>query len=239
MKELAGFMFNKSKYTNTYYRIINRAKGQARAKEHPHQYDAHHIIPRSLGGEDAQHNNVLLTPREHFVCHLLLIKMTSGKNRSKMIYAFFRFSPKGQKFTSNNYQMWIKTFNADTSGANNAFFGKHNTQETKRQISENHGMRGKSCYDIWLNQFSFDEANKRRDNMLNKRSVSLSGKNNPQFGKPRTQKQKETQSKKMTGASNPNFGKIWCWINKDGQSKRIEKHTLDRYVNSGWKTGRA
>jgi hypothetical protein len=40
-----------------------------------------------LGGSEDFSNKVELTPREHFVCHLLLVKMLSGANKNKMIYA--------------------------------------------------------------------------------------------------------------------------------------------------------
>ena len=34
-------------------------------------YENHHIIPKCLGGSDKNENRVLLTAREHFVCHKL------------------------------------------------------------------------------------------------------------------------------------------------------------------------
>jgi hypothetical protein len=36
--------------------------------------EKHHIQPRSLGGTDEPHNLVYLTPREHLLAHLLLVK---------------------------------------------------------------------------------------------------------------------------------------------------------------------
>jgi hypothetical protein len=76
-------MYLQNKYTRCYYSIIQRAK--IRILKIP--YERHHIIPRSLGGNNFKENIVKLTAHEHFVCHLLLTKMIKGKNKEKMVYA--------------------------------------------------------------------------------------------------------------------------------------------------------
>lgn len=51
--------------------------------------EKHHIIPKSLGGEDKKSNLVKLSAREHYICHLLLTKIyNTGIEHNKMIYAF-------------------------------------------------------------------------------------------------------------------------------------------------------
>lgn len=76
-------MFNDSKYTAWYRSII--ANAQNRNLEG--YVERHHIVPRSLGGDDDLDNIVALTPKEHFVCHLLLVRMTEGRDQIKMKYA--------------------------------------------------------------------------------------------------------------------------------------------------------
>jgi len=76
-------MYLQNKYTRCYYNIIQRAK--IRILKSP--YERHHIIPRSLGGNNFKENIVKLTAHEHFVCHLLLTKMIEGKYKEKMVYA--------------------------------------------------------------------------------------------------------------------------------------------------------
>jgi hypothetical protein len=76
-------MFNSSKYTKTYYKIVNAAQSTLRSG----YLEKHHIIPRSLGGSNRKDNIVSLTAREHYVCHLLLTKMTEGLHKQKMTYA--------------------------------------------------------------------------------------------------------------------------------------------------------
>ena len=87
-------MFNNSKYTNWYFSIIESAK----AKNNNMGYlERHHITPKSFGGNDSKDNLVKLTAREHFICHLLLTKMTTGSNRHKMLHAFMLMKGKTDK----------------------------------------------------------------------------------------------------------------------------------------------
>jgi hypothetical protein len=72
-----------NKYSNLYFKITSNAKQRITEG----YTERHHIIPQSLGGNNDKDNLVDLTAREHFVCHWLLIKMTEGKDRSKMLYA--------------------------------------------------------------------------------------------------------------------------------------------------------
>ncbi len=76
-------MYLHNKYTTCYNNIIQRARD--RNLKRP--YENHHIVPKSLGGNNLKENMVRLTAHEHFVCHLLLTKMVEGKSREKMVYA--------------------------------------------------------------------------------------------------------------------------------------------------------
>lgn len=85
-------MFINSKYSKWYYNLIQSRKAIKRYRlprnHHNYQYfELHHIIPKSLGGSNDKDNLVLLTPKEHFICHLLLIKMVTDIDQQKMIYA--------------------------------------------------------------------------------------------------------------------------------------------------------
>lgn len=71
------------KYNRWYNQIVDRARSRI-TEEYT---ERHHVKPRSLGGTDTADNLVNLTAREHFICHWLLTKMTTGKDRAKMIYA--------------------------------------------------------------------------------------------------------------------------------------------------------
>lgn len=79
-------IFMENKYTRWYYSIINNAQARTTLE----YSEKHHIIPKSLGGNNDEENLVQLTAREHYVCHLLLTKMTYGMSKRKMLFALWR-----------------------------------------------------------------------------------------------------------------------------------------------------
>ena len=90
-------VFIENKYTRIYYTIIEKAK----SRNVSDYTENHHIIPKSLGGTNNKDNLVKLTAREHFVCHLLLTKMTIGESRNKMISAVFYLTGRGKAERKN------------------------------------------------------------------------------------------------------------------------------------------
>lgn len=74
-----------NKYEQCYYSLIKSRQNIIRDND---IVEKHHILPKSLGGSNSKDNLVLLTPREHFIAHLLLTKMYTGVARQKMLFAF-------------------------------------------------------------------------------------------------------------------------------------------------------
>jgi hypothetical protein len=74
-------------YQKVYDQIINRAKSENRIKYNGVYYEKHHINPKCLGGDDNKSNLVLLTAREHFICHWILIRLYP--NNAKLIHALW------------------------------------------------------------------------------------------------------------------------------------------------------
>lgn len=98
--------FLNNKYTKLYYLIILNAISQERFKNKYVYYESHHIIPKSLGGSNDKNNLVLLTAREHYICHALLVKMTDGDNRRRMFFALRQMSncnKTNRRYTSKLY----------------------------------------------------------------------------------------------------------------------------------------
>ena len=59
-------------YGRIYHQLISRAQ----TREDYYQItEWHHVIPRSEGGSNKKTNKVELTPKEHHLAHLLLVKM--------------------------------------------------------------------------------------------------------------------------------------------------------------------
>ena len=132
-----------NKYTRWYNQIVERARFRI-TEEYT---ETHHIQPRSLGGTDNIDNLVELTAREHFICHWLLVKMTTGEDRYKMLNALrmMRAEKTGQQryqtaITSRVYETIKKEYaglqSILRSGEGNGFYGKTHTQEAKKRISE-------------------------------------------------------------------------------------------------------
>lgn len=65
-------IYIKNKYHDLYHSIINNAKSNIRSKGKGIYYE----------------NMVLLTAREHYICHYLLTKFTLSKYKSKMVFGF-------------------------------------------------------------------------------------------------------------------------------------------------------
>jgi len=81
-------------YEKIYNDIVAKARAEDRRKiKGGIYYEAHHIIPKCLGGDGktSQHkhpNIILLTAKEHYICHRLLCEIYPNNN--KLVYAFWR-----------------------------------------------------------------------------------------------------------------------------------------------------
>lgn len=118
-------LFITNKYTTWYYSIINTAKNRTKDG----YTERHHIIPKSLGGTNAKDNLVHLTAREHFICHRLLTKMTTGEHKMKMVHAVWnmvRSSKTQQRYKINSkvYEFLKQQKSQAMMGENNPMYGK-------------------------------------------------------------------------------------------------------------------
>lgn len=151
-------MFLENKYTKWYYSIINEAKKSNRIKKDGAYYESHHIIPRCLGGIE----EVLLTAKEHFICHLLLCRMTTGSNKHKMINALIKMAyanGKGQERYSSRSFSLIRTLIAEKN--REMFRGKKKSEKTRNNMK---GRSGK-----WIRTEEYKQ--------------TLKGPGNPWYGK--------------------------------------------------------
>ena len=100
-------MFIENKYTRCYFSIVARAK--TRVFDISEYSEKHHIIPKSLGGSDNIDNLVRLSAKEHFICHMLLTRMTFGEHRVKMVYAAWRLAVPGRT-DQKRYKLSAKSY---------------------------------------------------------------------------------------------------------------------------------
>lgn len=189
-------MFLTNKYSKYYFNIVTNAKARTLAIDT--YVEKHHIIPRSLGGLNNSDNIVKLSAREHLVCHRLLVKMTSGLQKSKMAFAAWRmvFSSskhKRVKVTARVYQSIKLEMSVAAKERSKSY--RHST-ESKQKISES--KIGKSRDVTWGDKISIANTGKKRSPLLadTKEKISQSLKGKPLGPASSEHRQKVAESKK-------------------------------------------
>lgn len=94
-------------YQQIYNKLMQNAVGRVklnRTQEGYVYYEKHHILPKCLGGTDNKCNLAYLTAEEHWVAHLLLVKLHPGNN--KLVFACKAMSMIG----GNNARVTNKMF---------------------------------------------------------------------------------------------------------------------------------
>jgi len=202
-----------NKYTRWYNQII--ANAQNRITEG--YTERHHIQPRSLGGADTADNLVNLTAREHFVCHWLLTKMTSGEDRYKMINALrmMRAEKEGQQryttaITSRVYETIKKEYaqlqSERFSGENNPMYGDkfYRSEEGKQRqkiavTGNNNGAKKEEA----RQKISQSKLGKKREVFSEewraKMAEKKKGENNPRYGVELSESTKQKIGDKIRG----------------------------------------
>jgi hypothetical protein len=170
--------FIENKYSRWYEQLIDKAQ----ARESIDGYtEKHHVIPRSLGGNNTKQNLVRLTAREHYVAHALLWKMNfNPSHHSKMSYALrlmmFGSSNKHQgrnyKCHSRIYESVRIEFSQDHSKnmtrENNSFYGKKHTEDSIRKALQTKKETGNHGY-------KFQVGHKMSEETIRKISIARKG----------------------------------------------------------------
>lgn len=216
-------MFINCKYTTWYFNIINAAKERIESEQV--YYESHHIIPKSLGGNDSKSNLIRLTAREHFICHLLLVKAVEIKFKKKMNFAYWRMcnaTGKRHRPTSHQYEIGRQLFIESQTG-HESYLTFH-TEETKLKISntvkqklsklsddERRNRVLKSC--CKPESYTAERIEKARLGMIGKKKTKTS----KLLAAEERRRNRSSEEKLKCGAANK--GKTWSLI--DG--KRVWK----------------
>jgi len=117
---------------------------------------------------------------------------------------------KNKKYGNNKHFVERYATKGNNTGKDNAFYGKKHSKEVLARIQENRDisiwktdafkdtmskvssgknnpMYGRTYYDIWVEKYGKEEADKRLAELKNRQSINSSGKNNPMYGKPSPQ----------------------------------------------------
>ena len=128
-------------YEEIYSKIISRAKEANREKGVETYYEKHHIVPRCIGGSNEKSNMVLLTAKEHFLCHKILTYIY--KESKQLAFAFIAICNvrnKGQVHrytpTSREYQQAKQHYGQLMQGSGNPRYGKEGYWKGKQKSEE-------------------------------------------------------------------------------------------------------
>ncbi len=148
--------FLQNKYSKWYFNIITAAQNRTLVNVYT---EKHHIIPKSLNGNNKLENLVMLTAREHFICHWLLTKMVDNKKHKYQMWNAFSCMLYRKNEYQDRYKINSKTFeNIKKEGAKikrTRFLGENNprygikgplhpsygkkwTEEMRENASESH-----------------------------------------------------------------------------------------------------
>ena len=143
-------------YQRIYDQIIERARRESRGKGEGVYYEAHHIVPKCLGGGGSvyqwkTHSNItLLTAKEHFICHRLLCKIHPGTQ--KLVYAYWALCNLKNKWQAGRYApssrayAEAKQLNALEAsvriGSQNPMYGrKHSSATIQKMVKARTGLK--------------------------------------------------------------------------------------------------
>jgi hypothetical protein len=185
-------------YKEIYNKLMIKVKKEDRKKSSDVYYEAHHIKPKSFGGEgncrNSSHPNiVLLTPKEHYIAHLLLVNIyPDSPAMYKALWNMCNVKKNVRHKPSAKTYCRIRTeYIKNTKGVNNHFFGKMHTDETKLKI----GISSLG----------------RKGNLGKKHTDSAKNKiRHAKLGKPISENTKQKIKISTTGGNHYNAKKIIC-----------------------------
>jgi hypothetical protein len=102
-------------YQRIYNNIVERGKNRVLEG----YKEKHHVVPRCMGGTDDAENLVTLTPEEHCLCHLLLVKIQPNNIRLVRTAMFMVSSNKHQQRNNKAYGWLKRQYSEYMQGPNN------------------------------------------------------------------------------------------------------------------------
>jgi hypothetical protein len=165
-----------------YESLIQKAKSENRIRLKKTNanyiyYENHHILPKCLNGSDEKINLVLLTAREHFVCHKLLTYIYKGNRKIAMAFHRMTFNKnRNYNKSSRDYEyarqiLKIPLSNETKNKMRNAHLGVPKSEE-----HINHMKGNKNCLGYKHTTIAKEKITKALQLRV--------GEKNPNFGKP-------------------------------------------------------
>lgn len=190
-------------------RINNPAQGYT---------ETHHILPKSMGGSDEKSNLVVLSAREHFICHWLLYKIhkTQAMACAWNMMCNDNGNAMGMRYTSHAFKYAREAHAKALSVANigNTYAkGKVFSEKHKKAISES--LKGRPKSKQHKENLSKARAGKKLSaSHVAKIKERMSGDSNPNAGKKHSKdslaKMSKNRKGKCTGKNHGKARKVLC-----------------------------
>jgi hypothetical protein len=223
-------------YTSIYNSIIQKAKREKRKKlksTNPNYiyYEAHHIIPACMGGfgnskQWRTHSNiVLLTAKEHFLCHRLLCKMYP--NVKGLVYSFWNMCNQKRSYQAR-YNPSVRSY----AEARQLFIQTQTGSKRSKEVIEKI-LESKKALGI------FEDHSKRMSGINNPR-FGKKGESSPLWGRSHSEETKQKIKIAAVGKSKPEgfsekMSKIKSRKVFDPQSGTTFNSTKEAAAFFGWK----
>ena len=215
-----------------YQKIYNNIVGRGQNRILEGYSEKHHIVPRCMGGTDEVTNLVSLTPEEHYLCHLLLVKI-HPKNIRLVKAAMFMVSSNNNVKRNNKAYGWLKRQYSEYMR------GPNNPQKINPIKGEQHYAFGKK-----LSPDHFTENGKKvlADKMLGNKNPCAGVKpwNHPRatdYSKS-VWKQADAIYQVWTENNKPSYCKLYTLVNNKcytNDSKVIGPYmNIVKYFRNGW-----
>lgn len=139
-------------YQKIYNQLIKKRQTEKLTHKNDFTVELHHIIPKSCGGKNTDDNLVELTLREHYIAHMLLVKIAEQNNDDsmlqKMILAVF-YIVNGRKRKLNGIHMTSRMYEFLKSNQTPIWLGRHHTDQSRAKIRATmtkNGIKGKRTW---------------------------------------------------------------------------------------------
>lgn len=240
-------------YERVYYRIITRAKDRGLDKTKlTGYYEMHHIFPRCLGGTNNTNNLVLLTYREHVLCHIILVGLFNNNpdliRAASMMMHVTRQDDLGNdiiiKLKNSKVAESIKLEAARLNrGENHPSYGKTISEDHKRILSKvNSHPKTKETIEKMRKSQTGKKASKESKLKMSKshKGLKIHTESRKQFLSNRWKLNNPRKHMDMTGSNNPSSkkvmdpnGKIHESIKRCAKENNISYETLRKMLRLG------
>lgn len=222
-------------YDNLMIKCSNEHEKRLKEKNDGCYFEKHHKIPKCLNGNNDKNNLVLLTAKEHYLSHHLLIKIYPNNN--KLVYSFWMMCngtlKNRPKPNQRLYQESRLLFSLMKLGS------KH-SEKTKLLISNTQKERFKGQSGTFLGKKHSEESLKKMSNSLKNRvvDVEVEKKRRERISitsqKPKSNEHCENIRLAKLNDKNPMYGKTG---KEHHNSKPIQQYTKDGILVKNWENG--